>query len=57
MFAVYFVLALAATVHSAPTLDYSDTHYFGREGIIWDSANNSWAEWVIGSDPTAKLDA
>ena len=41
----------AGLVYAAPTT-YTSTHYFGCEGIIWDSANNSWAEWLIGSNPT-----
>jgi hypothetical protein len=52
---MFFMMAMLAAglVYAAPTT-YTSTHSFGCEGVIWDSANNSWAEWLIGSNPTAE---
>jgi len=49
-----FMMAMLAAglVYAAPTT-YTSTYLFGNEGVIWDSANNSWAEWLIGSNPSA----
>lgn len=42
---------LTAMVQSAPT-SFTDTHNFGSEGLIWDAKSRSWAECLVGSNPT-----
>ena len=44
MLKILILGGLAASVQSAPTY-FTDTYNFGTEGIIWDSQNQSWAEY------------
>jgi hypothetical protein len=45
------MMACGSLVFAAPTT-YTSTNTFGDEGLIWDSQSNSWAEWLVGSNPT-----
>jgi hypothetical protein len=42
---------ITAFAWSAPTY-YTDTYNFGKEGVIWDAQDQSWAERLVGSNPT-----
>jgi hypothetical protein len=48
---VLAILAGSGILFAVPTT-YTSTYNFGNEGLIWDSANNSWADWLVGSNPT-----
>jgi hypothetical protein len=45
------MVACSGIVFAVPTT-YTSTNAFGCEGLIWDSQSHSWAEWLIGSNPT-----
>jgi hypothetical protein len=43
---------MACSVALAAPTTYTSTYNFGCDGLIWDAQSNSWAEWLIGSNPT-----
>jgi len=45
------MMALSGVVLAAGTT-FTSTYDFGNKGLIWDSQSHSWAEWLIGSNPT-----
>jgi hypothetical protein len=51
MFIVLTMMVCSGIALAAPTT-YTSTYNFGNNGLIWDSQSNSWAEWLIGSNPT-----
>lgn len=51
MLIILIMGGFAASVQSAPTY-FTDTYDFGKEGVIWDAKNHSWAEFIVGSSPT-----
>jgi hypothetical protein len=48
---VLAMVACSSIVFAVPTT-YTSTNTFGNEGLIWDSQSHSWAEWLIGHNPT-----
>jgi hypothetical protein len=48
---VLAMVACSSIVFAAPTT-YTSTYDFGSEGLIWDSDSHSWAEWLVGHNPT-----
>jgi hypothetical protein len=51
MLVIMALLVCSSIVLAAPTT-YTSTYNFGCEGLIWDADNGSWAEWLVGSNPT-----
>lgn len=48
---VLAMMACSMAVFAAPTA-YTSSYNFGSNGLIWDAQSQSWAEWLVGSNPT-----